>query len=58
MLTPNMPITNVAKDVVPLPFTLKTSVELEDHGGTYSWIYIMKCTDNDVLSLQVPSTSP
>jgi hypothetical protein len=45
-----MPVTNVAKELVPLPFTLKASVELEDHGGMCSWIYIMGCTDNDVLS--------
>jgi len=34
-LTADIPVTNVAKDVVPLPFTLKTSVELEDHGGAF-----------------------
>lgn len=30
--TPIIPVTNIVKDLVPLPFTLKTSVELGDHG--------------------------
>lgn len=57
-ITTNSPVTRVAKDVVPLPFTLKTSIELEDHGGTCSWLCSTKFTNHDVLFLQVRSTSP
>jgi len=42
--TPSMPVMNVVKDIVPLPFTVKASVELEDHGGIYSLVYVMGYT--------------
>lgn len=35
-LSPTTSGINVDKDIVPLPFTLKASVELEEHGGMYS----------------------
>jgi AP-3 complex subunit mu len=51
MPAPTVPVANIVKDVVALPFTLKTSIELEDHGGMYSPIYFKRCADTDVLFL-------
>jgi hypothetical protein len=40
--TPTPQITNVVKDMVPIPIMLKTSVELEEHGGGQAFIYVIK----------------
>jgi AP-3 complex subunit mu len=43
-----VPVANTIKDIIALPFMLKPSVELEDHGGTYNLKYFMRRADTDV----------
>ncbi|KAF8227969.1 clathrin adaptor, mu subunit [Tricholoma matsutake] len=50
-LSPTTSGINVDKDIVPLPFTLKASVELEEHGGAFEITLTSRLTTRAIEGL-------
>ncbi|KAF8076018.1 Mu homology domain-containing protein [Lyophyllum atratum] len=49
--TPTAPVLNMARDNVPVPFTLKTAVDLEDNGGAFNITLTSRLTTRDIEHL-------
>jgi len=49
--TPAVPALNLARDNVPVPFTLKTAVELEDNGGSFNITLTSRLTTREIEHL-------
>ncbi|KAG5644922.1 hypothetical protein DXG03_007387 [Asterophora parasitica] len=49
--TPQASTLNLAREHVPIPFTLKTAVELEDNGGTFDLTLTSRLTTRDIEHL-------
>ncbi|KAG6830632.1 hypothetical protein H0H92_015724 [Tricholoma furcatifolium] len=49
--TPSASPLNLSRDNVPIPFTLKTAIELEDNGGSFNLTLTSRLTTRDIENL-------